>query len=42
MSSLRKAENTMDYTELLSRYGIACFYVTGQDAYGIYRLNYPE
>ena len=29
-----------DYTELLTRYGIACEYVTGQDGNGIYRLSY--
>ena len=32
----------MDYTDLLSDYGIACSYVTGQDGYGIYRLDYTE
>ena len=32
----------MDYTDLLSDYGIICTYVTGQDRYGIYRLNYTE
>lgn len=32
----------VDHTELLARYGIACKYVTGQDGYGIYRLDYTE
>lgn len=31
-----------DHTALLSDYGIACSYVTGQDGYGIYRLDYLE
>ena len=31
-----------DHTDLLSDYGIACSYVTGQDGYDIYRLDYLE
>ena len=30
----------VDHTELLARYGIDSEYVTGQDGYGIYRLQY--
>ena len=32
----------VDHTELLARYGIACNYVTGQDGYGIWRLDYGD
>lgn len=37
---IRYLFSTVDHTELLARYGIACEYLTGQDGYGIYRLNY--
>ena len=30
----------VDHTELLSEYGITCVYLTGQDGYGIWRLDY--
>ncbi len=30
----------MDYTELLTGYGITCDYITGQDGYGIWKLSY--
>ena len=38
--SIRYLFTPVDHTELLAGYGIACEYITGQDGYGIWRLNY--
>ena len=32
----------VDHTEFLEKHGIACEYVTGQDGYGIWRLDYES
>ena len=40
--NIRYLFTPMDHTALLSEYGISCSYVTGQDGYGIYRLDYQE
>jgi hypothetical protein len=40
--SLLGSPNYRIYRALLSEYGISCSYVTGQDGYGIYRLDYQE
>lgn len=37
---IRYLFSSIDHTELLSKYGITCAYVTGHDGYGIYRLEY--
>ncbi len=39
---IRYLFSSVDYTEMLSKYGIGCTRVTGQDKYSIYRLEYPE
>lgn len=38
--NIRYLLTTADHTELLSRYGISCEFVAGQDSYSIYRLSY--
>lgn len=38
--NIRYLFGPVDHTELLARYGIDSEYVTGQDGYGIYRLQY--
>ena len=38
--NIRYLFTTVDHTELLARYGIACEFVAGQDGYRVYRLIY--